>query len=524
MNCHTISQTYNIVSSNNKYVCNLDPLNSDPSFIINMFYDPTNPMSLLISVKQPTTTPPPVTTTPVTTLPVTTPPVTSSSTPTDQTIYNIMPVFPSLKNGLILDYIPHNRINGYHRSGWEFVMNAIKSNFTSSNNKIIFDDYLDMTFFDSNNYSMLPYPHEWIGVIHHPPDTNYSPINAVNLINNPLFKKSLSNCKGIIAMSKYLQSWLIKNLPSNIPVYYIAHPTLFVNNLFNTNNYNLNQSKQIMQIGGWLRDSYGIYSLYVNNPSIQKMALKGLGMDAYFKPKDFDFTQMAMDEYYMSISGLEFSGHNISNHNISSITSGQNISSITSGHNISSITSGHNISSIISGISGHNISSIISGISGHNISSIISGLSGHNISSIISGLDGEYVPNKYVEGMINSLQHNDSSVLIQNKVDNQTFDNLLSSNIVFLKLVDASACNTLIECIVRNTPIIINKLDAITELLGKDYPLYYETIEEASLLATELTTNETLLTETINYLSNLDKSPLMIGTFMTDLFDIIKDL
>ena len=60
----------------------------------------------------------------------------------------------------------------------------------------------------------------------------------------------------------------------------------------------------------------------------------------------------------------------------------------------------------------------------------------------------------------------------------------LVSSIVFIKLIEASAVNTLIECIMRHTPIVINRLPPIVELLGKDYPLYYDEIEEVYAILT----------------------------------------
>ena len=74
------------------------------------------------------------------------------------------------------------------------------------------------------------------------------------------------------------------------------------------------------------------------------------------------------------------------------------------------------------------------------------------------------------------------SVIINNinfieHVDNKNYDLLLSENIVFVNLVDASAVNTIIECIVRNTPIIVNKIPAVVEMLGENYPMYYTLLD-----------------------------------------------
>jgi len=57
-------------------------------------------------------------------------------------------------------------------------------------------------------------------------------------------------------------------------------------------------------------------------------------------------------------------------------------------------------------------------------------------------------------------------------LDNAAYDALLAENIVFVELYDASANNTVVECIARATPILINRLPAVVEYLGADYPLY----------------------------------------------------
>lgn len=53
------------------------------------------------------------------------------------------------------------------------------------------------------------------------------------------------------------------------------------------------------------------------------------------------------------------------------------------------------------------------------------------------------------------------SVEVIEHLSDSAYDELLSENVVFLNLIDASAVNTVIECVVRNTPLIINRLPAI---------------------------------------------------------------
>jgi hypothetical protein len=60
------------------------------------------------------------------------------------------------------------------------------------------------------------------------------------------------------------------------------------------------------------------------------------------------------------------------------------------------------------------------------------------------------------------------------------YDELLARNIVFIQLHDASANNTVIECLARGTPLLVNPLPAVREYLGEDYPLYYDTLQQAA--------------------------------------------
>lgn len=88
------------------------------------------------------------------------------------------------------------------------------------------------------------------------------------------------------------------------------------------------------------------------------------------------------------------------------------------------------------------------------------------------------------------------------------YDELLTKNIVFVDLFDAAANNTVLECIIRNTPIIINKLEGVIEYLGKDYPLYFNELTDIS----KLMTTQKLLSAYL-YLKNMNKEDLTISYF-----------
>jgi polysaccharide pyruvyl transferase WcaK-like protein len=81
--------------------------------------------------------------------------------------------------------------------------------------------------------------------------------------------------------------------------------------------------------------------------------------------------------------------------------------------------------------------------------------------------------NQWVKDFKKDVEQTINSVKIIEHLSNQEYDDLLSKNVVFINLHDGSAVNTIIECIVRNTPIIVNKCPLTIEIFGENYPLFY---------------------------------------------------
>jgi hypothetical protein len=92
------------------------------------------------------------------------------------------------------------------------------------------------------------------------------------------------------------------------------------------------------------------------------------------------------------------------------------------------------------------------------------------------------------------------------------FDELLTRGVVFLDLYDSSANNAIIESMSRNTPIIVNKLPAVVEYLGADYPLYFDNLSEAE----SKIRNIDLIIEAHKYLKNMPKYFLSGRYFVND--------
>jgi hypothetical protein len=107
-----------------------------------------------------------------------------------------------------------------------------------------------------------------------------------------------------------------------------------------------------------------------------------------------------------------------------------------------------------------------------------------------------------------------SKVKFKNYVSSEEYDELLSQNIVFLDLYDGCANNIIVECIARNTPILVNKQESVIEYLGEKYPLYYSSLDEAS---TKLS-NKSLIIDTHYYLSELETKKKITGEYFAESF------
>lgn len=90
-------------------------------------------------------------------------------------------------------------------------------------------------------------------------------------------------------------------------------------------------------------------------------------------------------------------------------------------------------------------------------------------------------------------------------LEENKYEELLRSSIVFLDLKDASVNNTVLECIARSTPLIVNRHPAVEEYLGIDYPLFYESLDQVEELSKDIN-----VLKAIDYLNNMDKSFLSI--------------
>jgi len=104
-----------------------------------------------------------------------------------------------------------------------------------------------------------------------------------------------------------------------------------------------------------------------------------------------------------------------------------------------------------------------------------------------------------------------NSVTIKNLNDDE-YDKLITNSYIIIDQFNSSANNTILECIARNIPIFCNRLPAVEEYIGKDYPLFYTDIKDLE----RLICNKNQILAAHTYLCNLVemKKKLTIDTFV----------
>lgn len=393
----------------------------------------------------------------------------------------------SVPKKINLDYTDQvSYLSGIHRSGWPYVLEQLYK--VNNPDGVLCDTNVDRTFHWKGGQTVYEQP--WIGFVHHTFDTEFSDYNNVNLLKNERFLASLAHCKGLFVFD-FVQRLIWENTLSmmgyTIPVENLVHPTrtpVTPDLFFSMDRFVRNPFKKVVQIGAWLRDNYAIYRLndgklgqpglpLMGHPhTMQKAALRGPRMDHYFKPLNF-FRIFTKYELRKDKSQQLFEVE-------------------------------PNVTRIVSVEGRIPVQRRISDIQDEDV-----GMCGS-----LMCRDSDYSLNKYVLGSIKLLKDVDDTVLLIPTLTDYEYDALLTQNIVFLKLVDAAAVNTLIECVIRNTPILVNRLPATMDLLGLEYPFFYDDLEQIPEMLTLTRVEEAHL-----YLRQMDKTKLSGEYFLQSFVD-----
>tara|TARA_B100001094_G_scaffold320711_1_gene367340 strand:+ start:2359 stop:4185 length:1827 start_codon:yes stop_codon:yes gene_type:complete len=88
----------------------------------------------------------------------------------------------------------------------------------------------------------------------------------------------------------------------------------------------------------------------------------------------------------------------------------------------------------------------------------------------------------YHENKTRCVAENNVNLL---QLSNEEYDKLFQHCVLFLDLYDSSVNNSVLEAIIRHTPLVINRIQPIIEILGDDYPLYFDNLSEVSAILTK---------------------------------------
>lgn len=115
------------------------------------------------------------------------------------------------------------------------------------------------------------------------------------------------------------------------------------------------------------------------------------------------------------------------------------------------------------------------------------------------------------------MRRSTGPVTVLEAVSDQAYDELLADSVVFMEVVSAVANNTVVECIIRNTPICVNRHPGPVGYLGKDYPLFYDELDEVPSLLTVAN-----IMKAHQYLRQMDKWWIHGGAFREQLRDACR--
>lgn len=119
---------------------------------------------------------------------------------------------------------------------------------------------------------------------------------------------------------------------------------------------------------------------------------------------------------------------------------------------------------------------------------------------------------------IERLEQEYNTTIVHN-LKNDEYDAIFKKNIVFLDLYDTVANNIILECIMHNTPILVNYLPSTVEYLGPDYPLYFTNLSDAQAKLDSIN----LIIEAHKYLKRMDKTRFTYDHFNQQLKGVIYD-
>ena len=465
---------------------------------------------------------------------------------------DFIPPSPAFGMRFNIEYIDQNDRSGVHRSGWKYVYDALRSYHDPCGNRLLLDLYVDRTFHWKRSIyreiDVLPYTQPWVGFVHHTFDTEFSPYNNCTLMQCPEFVQSLSYCKGLIVLSKTLQHQFVQRIPNDVPVYVLTHPTEINVPSFQYVAFMNNPDKKLLHVGGWLRNVFSFYQMELNpafkmvHPSTEwKKVNKKTGPASPTAPiaasdaASSSPSPLVQESFFTRCMRCFLPRREALNiYPMADIAAGSvpptTTATPTTTTQICVTTTMVQLRKVV--LKGKNMNNYLpppnvweqftqtTKTEPTSHEQYASASPSPSDAYCSTGVTTTLISNNWVKHMVDYLQRICHNVDVMEYTDNPEFDDLLTKNVVFLNLVDGSAINTLLECFVRNTPVFVNRHPAAVEVLGEQYPMYYNRPSDVNTLLQQ----PQLIFNTHVYLKKQDKTPYKIETFLAGLNHVLTPL
>lgn len=445
-----------------------------------------------------------------------------------------------------IKYIDQNDRSGVHRSGWKYVYDALEPYHSDASGHMLLDLYVDRTFHWKRDIyreiDVIPYTRPWVGFIHHTFDTEFSDYNNHMLLQCPEFIQSLVHCRGLIVLSKTLQTQFLEHfqeatttiqLAHPVPIYALVHPTEMNVATFQYSAFLNNPDKKLLHIGGWMRNIFSFYQLNVDKAFavvtttitkpmvVSPPAKPTLCQEEVLVPENRS-SRSFWTKYFGCFGSKNLPKASTSTPTTTPIPSmtpstpttmkpyelGQTIIKLRK-----AILKGKNMDNYFP--QSHHFEHEMRGVSSSTSSSSPTSYVSSNV--YCSSNSDNNRGNNWWKHMMKYAHHvYKNNVDVMDYLDNAAYDDLFTKNLVFLNLVDGSAVNTLIECFVRNTPVLVNRHPAVVEVLGPDYPLYYDEKDPQQGIVALSSSPERIYQAHV-YLTRIDKTPYKIESFVQQL-------
>jgi hypothetical protein len=404
-----------------------------------------------------------------------------------------------------------NTFAGVHRGGWESACKTLRA--IENPKGILCDLYIDSTFHwkcdELVKQGVLPYNQLWVGFIHHTDLMNYTPYNTHYLFKSELFLKSLKHCRGLVVLSENLREYVQKQVDElgfkNIIVKAVKHPTESTPKNFDFKEWLHNPT--ITQVGAFLRDTYAIYAL--KNNWARKQVLQGSNMESYIHPEKWYFVNTKKCKCDNKDNNDDDDNNDLDSDN-------EDNDPAAGDGNMSRPPHHHHH---------HRRETVMTGF----MTLWAQKYGAPIFAKVCAGerccKEGDEWPVEWIskiESIKNAFRKNYQSVRVINYLNNDEYDDLLSKTVVFVNLLDCSGCNTIVECIQRSTPMMVNKMPATVEYLGKNYPGFYDTfVSDVNPKAESYRISRII--DNNKYMVRMDKSPFSLDQFLRNVELALKD-